>query len=197
MPGSNKKQRRLALWDLIRSFYDAEHVKDGMVGLKGWGIQAPKKTPKLKASAAAARALIPFCNQQCQALLDGTKAEHASIILAAHHLDECYKCLSHDVVDWETKLAQHSKDFAVQYKALGEFHAGTKNWRVKPKMHQFLEMCTTGSKPNMSWTYRDEDFGGTIAQLCRIKGGCWKRVTQYTQKMLVLFKTKHKVPRIL
>ena len=196
MPGGCRKERRLALWDRIRDFYEVSHVKDRMVGLRGWGIQAPKKTPKLKASAAAARALIPFCNQQCKILLDPTNAVHEAIIMAADHLNECYDCLSKDAVDWKCRLKQHSKDFAVQYAALQEFHEGTKAWVVKPKMHQFLEMCSGDSKPNMSWTYRDEDFGGTVAQLCRIKGGCWKKVLVYSKKMLVLFKTKHRVPRI-
>ena len=74
MPGANVKQRRLGLWDLIRAWYDANDVQDRMIGLRHWGIQAPKKTPKLKASAAAARALIPFCNEQCRILLNPTNA---------------------------------------------------------------------------------------------------------------------------
>ena len=49
-----------------------------------------------------------------------------------------------------------NKVFAVQDAALQEFHASTKAWAVEPKMHQFLEMCSSSSKPNMSWTYRDE-----------------------------------------
>ena len=196
MPGGNKRERRLALWDRIRTFYDANDVCDRMTGLRGWGIQAPKKTPKLKASAAAARALIPFCLEQCRILLDPTDAVHEAIINAAHHLNECFCCLSTDAVDWHTRLEQNSKDFAMQYAALQSFHAGTKAWVVKPKMHQFLEMCSSSSKPNMSWTYRDEDFGGTVAQLCRIKGGCWRKVLSYSKKMLILFKTKHRVPRI-
>ena len=198
MPGSNKKQRRLALWDRIRAYYDGNDVRDRMVGLKNWGIQAPKKPPKLKASAAAARALIPFCYEQCQISLDPANPGHEAIINAARHLNECYRCLSTDAVDWRTRLERESRGFAVQYAALQDFHAGAKPrvWVVKPKMHQFLEMCSGSSKPNMSWTYRDEDFGGTIAQLCRIKGGCWKQVLLYTKKMLLLFKTKHRVPRI-
>ena len=44
-------------------------------------------------------------------------------------------------------------------------------FRVKPKMHLFLELCISGSKPSLSWTYRDEDFGGTAAQLSRRRGG--------------------------
>ena len=80
-------------------------------------------------------------------------------------MNECFRCLSTDAVDWHNRLEQNSKDFAVQYAALQSFHAGTKAWVVKPKMHQFLEMCSSSSKPNMSWTYRDEDFGGCCSAL--------------------------------
>ena len=195
LPGSTKQARRKALLALIREFYDVNGVRDRLVGLRGWGIQGPKSPPKLRCSAACARALIPFCLQTCNALLDASNPKHNAMRIAAHHLNECYKCLSTDSTDWREILPSSSKEFAIQYQALQASSAG-KDWRIKPKMHQFLEMCIAGSKPNMSWTYRDEDYGGSIAQLCRIKGGCWRKVLRYSSKMLVLFKTRNRVPRI-
>jgi hypothetical protein len=195
LPGANKKARQKELLRRMRLFYAANGVKDRMVGLKSWGIQAPKKPPKLKCSAACLRALIPFASQQCVLILDRGNPKHEAMRIAAEKLNECARCLSTDSARWREVLPAASKDFCVQYKALSELSEG-RNWVIKPKMHQFLEMCISGSKPNMSWTYRDEDFGGTVAQLCRIKGGCWKKVLNYSQKMLTLFKTKHNVPRI-
>ena len=194
LPGRNKKLRRKALWDKILQFYDENKIKDRMVGIKSWGIQAPRHPPKLKANAACVRALIPFCHQQCMSLLSDSP-KHNAIKMAAHHLHECYKCLSTSSEDWTTVLPQSSKEFAIQCHALATVHERP-DWVVKPKMHQFLEMCTGISKPNMSWTYRDEDYGGSIAQLCRIKGGCWRKILHYSQKMLVLFKTRNRAPRI-
>ena len=44
MPGGNKKERRLALWDRIRAFYDANAVRDRMTGVS----KHPKRRLSLK-----------------------------------------------------------------------------------------------------------------------------------------------------
>ena len=46
-------------------------------------------------------------------------------------------------------------------------------WRVKPKLHMWLELCdlTDGADPALTWTYRDEDLGGAVAQMGRRRGG--------------------------
>jgi len=196
MPGRGKQARRLALQDCIRAWYKANGVKDKLFGIKPWGIQAPKRAPKLKSSAAACRALIPFAHEATQTYLDASSPTHAAIQLAAKALNECYDCLSTASHDWRARLPAAGRDFVIQLQAL-EQGAAHMDWRVKPKTHQFLELCYSGSKPNMSWTYRDEDYGGSIAQLCRIKGGCWKKVQTYSSKALFLFQTRNAFPRIL
>ena len=196
MPGRNQKVRRKALHAKILSFYTRKGVTDKIIGLKKWGVQAPKQPPKLKANAACTRALVPFAYECALEVLDPMNPEHQAITHAAKALLDCYNCLSHDCIDWRRVLPARSADFAVQYKALRAAARTPKSWVIKPKMHQFLEMCSGYSKPNMSWCYRDEDFGGSIAQLCRIKGGRWTRVTSYCRKMLILFKTMNDVPRV-
>ena len=140
------------------------------LGLKAGLIQAPKKTPKSKASALAARALIPFCNEQFRILLGPTNAVHQAIINAAHHLHGCYCCLSTDAVDWRTRLEQNSKDVAVQYAALQEFHASTKAWVVEPKMHQFLEMANKVARV-VSFTYVNVSPRGRMGGCIGTKAG--------------------------
>eukprot|EP00971_Amphidinium_carterae_P046157 908670-Amphidinium_carterae.1 len=44
-------------------------------------------------------------------------------------------------------------------------------YTVPPKLHLFLELAREGVRPSMSWTYRDEDFGGCMAALARRRGG--------------------------
>jgi len=171
-------------------------VKDELVGLRAAGIQTEKAAPKLKSSAAACRALIPFAAEAAVTSLDPASPNHAAIQHCARALNECYKCLSKDHADWPIVLPRESKKFCMHYKAL-RLHAANNDWRVKPKMHQFVEMCDGSSKPNMSWTYRDEDYGGSVAQLCRIKGGKWMKVSTYGGKALMLFRTRNKIPRII
>ena len=45
--------------------------------------------------------------------------------------------------------------------------AGSKNWRLKPKHHQLLELCheanATALNPALYWTFGDEDFVGKVS----------------------------------
>ena len=47
----------------------------------------------------------------------------------------------------------------------------TENMVDKAKHHSFLEMALQGSNPADSWTYRDEDFGGFLSHLAKVRGG--------------------------
>eukprot|EP00972_Heterocapsa_arctica_P027806 4090176-Heterocapsa_arctica.AAC.1 len=48
-----------------------------------------------------------------------------------------------------------SIQFALQYVSLEAGSLDPKSWRVKPKLHVFLEVCSEGGRPAMYWNYRD------------------------------------------
>ena len=78
-----------------------------------------------------------------------------------------------------------------------EFEAeGEKSWRIKPKLHMFLEVCSDGSKPSAYWTYRDEDWGGTVAQFCRRRGGLLS-VRAFSANMLQRFSIYQPMVRMM
>ena len=197
LPGANKRDRRAFLLQQIQDWYQEAGVTDRLVGLRSWGIRAPKKSPKLKSSAAACRALVPFTHVKCVEYLDAADPVEGAIILASAALKECYDCLSDDAENWSDRLLRASEDFALQCDALRVAAGESNTWVIKPKMHHFIELCSSASKPSLSWTYRDEDYGGSIAQLCRIKGGAWSKVSSYCSRVLLLFKTQNPVPRIV
>ena len=134
-------------------------------------IQQQGKSPKLRASAAEMRKLVPFLHDMSQRHLNDGDPVEAAARCAAHHLNECYKALSDDAIFFHTSLTEHSTAFALQAVALAEAHAGTLLWRIKPKLHQWLELCSEGTKPSKCWTYRNEDFGGSCARMSRRRGG--------------------------
>ena len=200
MAGSSKQVRCKALDSKVKTFYRDHGVKDQLKGIFPGTYQAEKKSkqpPKLKGSAATTRALVPFGNQLAQELLlDGVPLEHA-MKTAAHHLNNCYNSLhesskpfSHDA------LYQSSKVFAIQFQALFNAFGDGRRWRPMPKMHLFLELCSTYSEPEKFWNYRDEDFGGTIARQSRMKGR-WKKLSAYCKHGLDLFKMKNKAARVV
>ncbi len=64
-------------------------------------------------------------------------------------------------------MKEHGVNFAVQYVALHDHcnAADALAWRLKPKLHLFPLITSDDSIPRLAWTYRDEDFGGSVARM--------------------------------
>ena len=92
------------------------------------------------------------------------------IKMAARELWTCYCCLSKDTFE-EAKLKAHARKSKFLLLCKGLENAEQKTWLIKPKHHSFLEMALQGSNPADSWTYRDEDFGGFLSHLAKVRGG--------------------------
>ena len=67
---------------------------------------------------------------------------------------------------------------------------------MKPKLHLLLELGLEGSNPSSSWTYRDEDFGGSMAHLSRRRGGLLKPLPT-SSNLLRRFAIRHRLPHLL
>ena len=198
LEGRSKKKRVKVLWSFIQSYYEDNDVKDRLNNLTQEKIKASKKKPKLKGSAAAVRALVPFARAIAEELhsQDGNQINLA-IKTAAFHLDQCYKALSMSSIFASHVLRESSQSFLLQYGALSAFHAGSKMkiWKIVPKFHIWLHMCEDGSSPAFYWNYRDEDFGGSISHLARRRGGrCLARVV--SMNVLERFRLRQDIVRI-
>ena len=112
------------------------------------------------------------------------------------HLDQCYKALSHSSMFAADVLQKHSVKFSLLYVALERAHEGTKDFRVKPKLHLFLELCREGGKPALCWNYRDEDWGGTVSKMSRRRGGLLS-VQAFSANMLQRFRMQQPVIRMM
>ena len=150
-----------------------------------------KTFPKLKAHAAEVRNLIPIARDLAELMLGDADPMDHTVKQAMFELSSCYNCLSHEYTDAED-LKDHSRRFASLYVALEE---RSKVFGIRPKLHLFHELCEEimDSKPAAHWTYRDEDFGGTIVALARSRGG---QVNPKTvgNRALRNFLARHKVP---
>ena len=196
MMAPTHKQRVQLLWERIQRWYEQNHVMDKMPILTEKGIEMDKKGPCLKASAACVRALYPFLVEASNELLSSADPKEKAIQIACFELNKCKECLSQNAdCLWSDILEDSAKRFALQLDALSQI-AEKKDYKVRPKMHHFLEMCADGQKPSLSWTYRDEDYGGTIAKLSRRRGGK-KSATSWSFQTLTLFQIHNPVPRLL
>ena len=167
LQGRNIKEKVNTLWGLMQHFYQTNKSTDRLQGLSPGMLKAAGKHPKLRSQAAVCRCLVPFGKQLAEQFLDGEGAEESTARHCANLLHQCYQCLrSGDSV----LLKSSSTRFALLFCDLQKLDA--KAWRVKPKLHMWLELCAEpGGLPTTCWTYRDEDFGGGAAGLSRRRGG--------------------------
>ena len=175
-PGGNKKDRCANLYVEVQAYYDAEGISDRFDCLLPTFFEPKDKPYKLRGSAANIRALVPFVWQLAQEMLDISVPKHAAMSHAAFHLNEVYSALSADHPDPCATMREHGIKFAIQYVALHDHlnAADDKAWRIKPKMHLFLHITSDNSMPRLTWTYRGEDFGGSVARMSRRRGGLLK-----------------------
>jgi hypothetical protein len=195
MDGRNLKARCANLFLLIQEYYRRKGVENKLDNLTLTMIYTAKKAPKLKTKGAETRGLIDFAVELSNTFLaDNNVVEHTAKH-AAIALSRCYQCLSSSSHNHEL-LASSCKQFCLLYVAL-EATAIGKLWRVKPKLHLFQELCEMStSRPVTCWTYRDEDFGGTMSRMSRRRGG---RNSPYStaRSLLLKFVARHGVPRIV
>lgn len=197
LPGSSKDARCKALWAEVVQHYELHNVEDRLKGFTYNNIR-PKmsEAPKLRGcNAASCRSLILFGDLAAKRHLDDGVPQEAAAKQAAHHLLMVYQSLSHSATFRQEVMEDSSKAFALQYAGLRDTSEDPV-WRVKPKMHLFLEMCSQDCKPNLFWTYRDEDFGGSIGHQSKMRGA-WKRTYAYMKHALDLFAMKNPEPRMI
>jgi hypothetical protein len=184
--GRNRTQKVQNLWLKLQDWYARNGVEDRLEQLKVTMIKQQAKAPKLRSKAAQARALVPFAKEISMELLSDDHAiEHAAKHCAIH-LDACYSCLSSSAYD-SVSLAENCRKFCILYCGLSDI-TEDKAWRVKPKLHMFQELCEMSG-----WTYRDEDFGGSIAKYSRSRGGKDTPLSK-ARNVLTVFLAKNKIP---
>ena len=193
-PGANKHDRCKNMFLHIRAYYRT-HAVDSKYDNLTVKMFHSKKGFKLRGKAAEVRGLITWARLACDEFLSGsTDVRMQTIRSACHSLAACYAQLSHLVFDLHT-MAEQCRRYCMLCIALDDTSTN-KLWRTKPKLHLMQELCELqGDNPSKYWTYRDEDFGGTLAGYARHRGGGNTARSSGT-KMLIRFLAKHSVPRL-
>ena len=182
-PGSSKKERSAAIYQEMLAHYEENEVQDRSDCLLPTFFEPDSGPYKLRGSAAKIRALVPFVWKLAQEMLDLRIPIHAAMRQAAFHLNGVYSALSSKRGDPVATMKEHGTKFALQYVALHDHcnAADERAWRIKPKLHLFLHITSDSSLPRLTWTYRDEDFGGSVARMARRRGNLLScRATSWT-----------------
>ena len=200
MAGDNKAAKRQTLNRKLQAFYKRHKVQDKVKCLKLKHFKRPSATqpPKLKmVSAAEVRCMTPFIKELTQEFCSDDCPQEVTVRLAARKLEFCYIALAKTSLPAREELLQTcSREFAQLYKALHQKSTDGILWRPKPKMHQMLELCSeAGCDPTTSWCYRDEDAGGPISKVCRMRGR-WNNLTYWSKHAFQMFYMKYPLPKI-
>lgn len=171
LPGTNNDQRVAALFLRMQSFYTRTKAESRLDDLSYAMLRkAGSAAPKLRSKAGESRCLVPFAAELARELLtDATDTMQQTVKECAVLLNRCYSCLTRATYVHEL-LQQSSRKFCTLYAALAA--ASDNLWTVKPKFHLWQELCEESTScPATCWTYRDEDFGGSMAKLAHSRGG--------------------------
>ena len=194
LPGTNRKGQCSQLFLQIQAYYTAHPEVPGRYdNLTLSMIKTGKKGCKLKGKAAEVRGLVGFSKELAVRSLSRENPLEATMLEGTLLLSSCYDCLSQSTP--REGLAASCRKFCLLWKALEDRSTG-KLWRVKPKAHLLLELAEhTNDKPSDTWCYREEEFGGSLAQLSRIKGG---KITPgiVAKNVLVKFICLHRLPTL-
>jgi hypothetical protein len=170
--GANRTEQVAALWTRLQAFYEANEVGPQLDSLTLLLIKQRGQPPKLRTKAARVRAAVPFTAALAAEFADRSETM-ATIAHLAGHLARVYECL--DAAVWPAaEEATAARRFALLYATL-EQQAVDPLWRIKPKLHLFVELieyvAPLEGNPRTYWTYRDEDYGGQLAKLAARRGG--------------------------
>ena len=172
-PGRSLAERVRGVSQRLQTWYHDHGIADRFDVLLPSMFMGSKNGYKLRGSAAKIRAMIPFAWTLAQELLADADPVENTVKQCACQLWDIYQSLSEESILHADVSRVASTKFALLYVALNErFHeVNDKMWRLKPKLHLFLHICSDSSQPSRHWNYRDEDYGGMVSRLAKRRGG--------------------------
>ena len=190
LPGKTEQDKVSHLFGCVWEYYESNAITSRLdtLTLKMLG---KKGKAKLRGKAAEIRALISFAPILCTSFCDAGDVVDQTVSLASFALQACYANLSRNSYD-RHNLATNSRKFCMLLVELEK----KAQFRLLPKLHLFQELCEmTDINPSLTWCYRDEDFGGSLAALSRVRGGA-NRAANIAKSVLLKFCCQHKFPRL-
>lgn len=169
-PGATKAAQCSAMFVDLQLYYRTHNSENRLDNLTLSMLQQPKKTPKLRGRAGEIRGVIPWALEASNRLLSDQVPLESTAKCAMGYLNQCYTNLSGAAYNADN-MCEASRRFVLLYTALEAATEG-KIFSLKSKVHLFMELTQLSrSNPSKTWYYRDEEFGGSVAQLSKKKGG--------------------------
>ena len=153
------------------------------------------------------KGVVPFAAAIAEAKLDASDPKEQAMIELTKNLKLAYGCLTNSSTP-HPDLPTYARKVAALWLGLARVIGLKGDWRVKPKLHMWLEACGACTDPNsddvcigntgcptLTWTYRSEDFGGSTARQAWRRGGPLS-VYRLGRSTIQKFCAQHPVPYI-
>ena len=189
----NKDQRLKVLWQKLHSVDAEAQYKCRLDMLTIEMFERNKLAPKLRATDGETRHLAPFAATLSAEVSAKSQTTHwATVASVFDLLHVCASVIAERPFNQE-RLERCSSRLCLLWSSLErEAHANGSdtNWRMKPKVHMFQELCTSTSvshgSPELFWTYMDESWCGAMAKASKRRGG-QKHVATVPFRLLTRF----------
>ena len=146
--------------------------------------------PKLTAGAAECSHLVPFLVFASEEFLDPNIELESTVLHVVRLLNQMYGLLEGYN---QAAMKDAATRLAILLAALNDISEAPL-WRMKPTIHLMLHLAKSLYGPTKTWTYRDEDYGGSAARSMRSRGG--HDTAKVAGKTLSLkFCARHELPR--
>ena len=168
--GASLREKVATIWKEIQGLYKEYNIEYRFVNLTpeilGKGKNKSDSTATLKGPAAHVRHLMPLLPiLTAKYFKGGTTHELACDKLAYGAME------TNSLPD----MAKYGAKVAAQYIALEReaehLNPACKEWKIMPKLHQFMHIMEAGFPPQEYWCYADETAGGLFQRLYQRKGG--------------------------
>ena len=185
--GQTDATRIAALWHQVQHLYTVYPPFAKLDNLTLNMLSPAARAPKLRCYGSESRGLIPVARHLAEELLDQADPLEQAVHQATIELALCCRAAATGA-----HTAAHSRRFAGLYAALE--NRAPESFRIKPKLHFMQELCEMeDGRPMTHSTYREEEFGGSVAALGRRLGGHNTAASVGTHTLLK-FCARHKVP---
>jgi hypothetical protein len=198
LEGANKDERLKVLWQRLQSFYAEAKSKCRLDMLTIEMFERAKQAPKLRAKGGETRHLVPFAAKLSAEVSANSQTTHwATVASVFDLLHTCANVIAERPFNQE-KLERCSSRLCILWSSLereAQAKGSDTNWRMKPKVHMFQELCTSTSvshgSPELFWTYKDESWCGDMAKASKRRGG-QKHVATVPFRLLTRFRALNK-----
>ena len=175
--GKNKEAQLSDLQFKMKAHYSRMKTMNRIGNLTRDMVRSEGKSPKLKAKGAETRHVVPFALEIATALHAQYGNKHSENVLrCVSGLMDLY--MTFGIRPFPTINAQKAtQTVATAYVELNKeaVKLGNDLWRIKPKIHMFMELGFFQSEelgdPMNYWCYKDEDYMGYVSNIAESRGG--------------------------